>query len=45
MIDTERLTREPLRPEHADELAPVLDDPALHTFISGSRWRGPRVAA
>jgi RimJ/RimL family protein N-acetyltransferase len=26
---------EPLRPEHADELAPVLDDVSLHRFIGG----------
>jgi RimJ/RimL family protein N-acetyltransferase len=26
---------EPLAPEHADELAPVLDDPSLHRFIGG----------
>jgi len=32
---SERLTLEPLRVEHADEMAPLLDDPALHTFIGG----------
>jgi RimJ/RimL family protein N-acetyltransferase len=26
---------EPLRPDHARELAPVLDDPALHAFTGG----------
>ncbi len=31
----DRLELEPLRPEHADELATLLDDPALHTFIGG----------
>ncbi len=30
-----RLQLEPLGPEHADELAPLLDDVALHTFIGG----------
>lgn len=30
-----RLELELLRPEHADEMAPLLDDPALHTFIGG----------
>jgi len=32
----ERLALEPLRVEHADEMAPVLDDPTLHTFIGGN---------
>jgi RimJ/RimL family protein N-acetyltransferase len=35
LIETARLTLEPLRPEHADEMAPILDDPALHAFIGG----------
>lgn len=30
-----RLELEPLRPEHADEMAPLLDDGELHTFIGG----------
>jgi RimJ/RimL family protein N-acetyltransferase len=34
-LESERLTLEPLRPEHADELAPVLDDVSLHRFIGG----------
>jgi len=34
-LTTRRLALEPLRPEHARELAPVLDDPALHTFTGG----------
>ena len=34
-LRTERLDLEPLRVEHADELAPLLDDPALHRFIGG----------
>jgi RimJ/RimL family protein N-acetyltransferase len=32
---TDRLTLDPLRVEDADELAPLLDDPALHTYIGG----------
>lgn len=34
-ITTERLLLEPLAPSHAAELAPVLDDPALHAFTGG----------
>jgi RimJ/RimL family protein N-acetyltransferase len=34
-ITTERLILEPLRVEHADELAPALDDLRLHEFIGG----------
>jgi enoyl-CoA hydratase/carnithine racemase/RimJ/RimL family protein N-acetyltransferase len=34
-LESGRLVLEPLRVEHADELAPVLDDPALHEFIGG----------
>jgi RimJ/RimL family protein N-acetyltransferase len=34
-LDSERLVLEPLRTEHAAELAPVLDDVALHRFIGG----------
>jgi RimJ/RimL family protein N-acetyltransferase len=30
-----RLRLEPLRVEHAEELAPLLDDPGLHRFIGG----------
>ena len=33
---TERLDLEPLTAEHAAELAPVLDDAALHEFIGGA---------
>jgi RimJ/RimL family protein N-acetyltransferase len=33
---TERLDLEPLTAEHAAELAPVLDDTALHEFIGGA---------
>ena len=34
-IETPRLTLEPLRVDHADEMHAVLDDPALHTYIGG----------
>ena len=34
-LESERLVLEPLRPEHAKELAPVLDDADLHRFIGG----------
>lgn len=36
VIDTERLDLLPLRVEHAEEMATVLSDPALHTFIGGT---------
>lgn len=36
MISTERLDLVPLRVEHAEEMAAVLADPALHTFIGGA---------
>lgn len=45
MIDTERLVLLPLRVEHADELAAVLDDPELHTFIGGSPLPLPELRA
>lgn len=35
-IAAERLVLEPLRVEHADEMAGVLGDPALYAFIGGS---------
>jgi RimJ/RimL family protein N-acetyltransferase len=35
-LESERVLLEPLRPEHAEELAPVLDDVALHRFIGGA---------
>ncbi|MFI6348663.1 GNAT family N-acetyltransferase [Streptomyces sp. NPDC050560] len=34
-LTTARLTLIPLAPEHADEMARVLRDPALHTFTGG----------
>jgi RimJ/RimL family protein N-acetyltransferase len=36
VIFTERLVLEPLAVSHAEEMAAVLDDPALHTFIGGT---------
>ena len=35
VVHSSRLELEPLRPEHADELAPLLDDVGLHEFIGG----------
>ncbi|MCX5557929.1 GNAT family N-acetyltransferase [Streptomyces sp. NBC_00038] len=35
-IRTTRLNLLPLRVEHAEEMAQVLSDPALHTFIGGA---------
>ena len=35
-IDTPRLRLEPLRADHAAELAPLLDDAALHAFTGGA---------
>lgn len=35
-INTERLDLLPLRVGHAEEMATVLSDPALHTFIGGT---------
>jgi RimJ/RimL family protein N-acetyltransferase len=35
-ISTRRLDLLPLRIEHAEEMAAVLSDPALHTFIGGT---------
>ncbi|MER6274129.1 GNAT family N-acetyltransferase [Streptomyces sp900105755] len=35
-ISTKRLDLLPLRVEHAPEMATVLSDPALHTFIGGT---------
>ncbi|MGZ4602692.1 MAG: GNAT family N-acetyltransferase [Kineosporiaceae bacterium] len=34
-----RLDLEPLRVEHAEEMAPLLDDPELHRFIGGEPAR------
>jgi RimJ/RimL family protein N-acetyltransferase len=35
-LRTARLSLEPLSVEHADEMAPVLDDPRLYAFTGGS---------
>lgn len=35
LIETARLTLEPLRVEHAEEMAPLLDDQDLHTYVGG----------
>lgn len=35
-LDTDRLALEPLRPTHAEEMALVLADPALHAFTGGA---------
>lgn len=35
LLHSARLTLEPLRVDHAAELAPLLDDASLHTFIGG----------
>ncbi len=34
-LTTERLLLEPLSPLHAEEMAPVLADPDLHTYVGG----------
>lgn len=34
-LSSPRLLLEPLRVEHAEEMAPLLDDPDLHIFIGG----------
>ncbi|MFI9153606.1 GNAT family N-acetyltransferase [Streptomyces sp. NPDC053367] len=35
-VETDRLSLVPLALEHADEMAEVLSDPALHAFIGGA---------
>jgi RimJ/RimL family protein N-acetyltransferase len=42
-LTTPRLQLEPLRMGHASELAPVLDDPALHAFTGGSPSTEPEL--
>ena len=34
-LRSDRIVLEPLRVEHAEEMAPLLDDSTLHTFIGG----------
>jgi RimJ/RimL family protein N-acetyltransferase len=36
VIETDRLVLEPLRPDHAAEMAPALDDVELHRYIGGA---------
>ena len=36
ILSTERLELEPLRVNHAAEVAPLLNDPDLHTFTGGT---------
>jgi RimJ/RimL family protein N-acetyltransferase len=38
VLTTERLDLEPLRVDHADEMAPLLDDPQLYVFTGGRPW-------
>ena len=35
LLTGDRLVLEPLRADHAEEMAVVLDDPGLHTYIGG----------
>jgi RimJ/RimL family protein N-acetyltransferase len=45
LLRTTRLDLEPLRVEHADELAPLLDDPGLHRFTGGAPAGLPELRA
>ncbi|HWG27567.1 GNAT family N-acetyltransferase [Actinospica sp.] len=42
-IETVRLVLEPLRIEHAEPMALVLDDPRLHDFIGGAPASAPQL--
>jgi RimJ/RimL family protein N-acetyltransferase len=42
-IETARLTLEPLRREHADEMFGVLDDTRLHDFVGGEPLTRPQL--
>jgi RimJ/RimL family protein N-acetyltransferase len=44
-LQTQRLALEPLRIEHAPELATLLDDPELHRFVGGRPETPAEVAA
>ncbi|MGA8457881.1 MAG: GNAT family N-acetyltransferase [Streptosporangiaceae bacterium] len=44
-VGTSRLILLPLRPEHAEEMAGVLADPALHAFIGGAPLSPPELRA
>ena len=44
-LRTDRLALEPLRAEHAEEMAPVLGDPGLHRFTGGRPATLPELRA
>jgi RimJ/RimL family protein N-acetyltransferase len=44
-IETERLVLEPLRVDHADEMARVLADESLHEYVGGSPATREQLAA
>jgi RimJ/RimL family protein N-acetyltransferase len=44
-VKTSRLILLPLRPEHSEEMAGVLADPALHAFIGGAPLSPPELRA
>ncbi|WP_405770157.1 GNAT family N-acetyltransferase [Actinacidiphila glaucinigra] len=44
-ITTPRLVLEPLRVDHAQEMAAVLSDPGLHEFIGGTPYDAPGLRA
>ncbi|MFG6194003.1 GNAT family N-acetyltransferase [Nonomuraea sp. JJY05] len=44
-IEAPALVLVPLRPEHADEMAAVLSDPALHAFTGGAPLTAPELRA
>ncbi|MFF7209121.1 GNAT family N-acetyltransferase [Streptomyces sp. NPDC008238] len=44
-ITTPRLLLEPLRVEHAEEMADVLSDPGLHEFTGGTPYDAPGLRA
>ncbi|QFR92316.1 GNAT family N-acetyltransferase [Streptomyces tsukubensis] len=44
-IPTRRLDLLPLAVQHADEMAAVLADPALHSFIGGAPYTAPELRA
>jgi RimJ/RimL family protein N-acetyltransferase len=44
-VGTSRLILLPLRPEHSEEMAGVLADPALHAFIGGAPLSPPELRA
>lgn len=44
-IETQRLVLEPLSPDHAEEMAVVLNDRRLHTYIGGEPLTLPELKA